>query len=146
MTIRTVGLAVVGCLAAFMLSSHWVLYRVPLAALNAQAMLRSGRVDFVNWHGVPKGELLEWSARYDPEGSVDLHLLQVEYLTPIQGSRRIGVSRWPRLDVPLLACLVGIVLTPRVLRLLRRRRGQCESCGYPRQGEVPVCPECGTPT
>ena len=54
--------------------------------------------------------------------------------------------RWGGLAVDSL--LYGVVLwglgwsTGAVRRLVRRRRGSCEACGYPR-GPGPVCPECG---
>lgn len=38
---------------------------------------------------------------------------------------------------------IGLIFLPGAIRrTMRRRRGQCLRCGYPK-GEGPVCPECG---
>lgn len=75
------------------------------------------------------------------------------------GQRSVGVlggREWGRrmptglLPMGLAANLAFWTLVPwlvfaapgAIRRALRRRRGCCEACGYPRQGER--CPECGT--
>ena len=42
---------------------------------------------------------------------------------------------------------LGVVGVPRARRVMRRRRGKCEGCGYDRRGleAGAMCPECGRP-
>ncbi len=96
---------------------------------------------------------------FSDEGMVTLEVIYGIEIPSFFGRKyKPGLEAWhvkyalpfvPRVGLVLNALtyfLVGcaIVWVAGTLRRKRRRRaGRCETCGYPRPSEVPVCPECG---